>query len=52
MVKSELIKIPYTNDNEAIESSLRSMGVEPLRWAIVAVENNKLVLSVSFEKNN
>lgn len=50
MVKSELIKISYTTDNEVIENELRSVGIEPLRWAIVAVENNKLILSVSFNE--
>lgn len=49
MVKSEIIKIKYTQDNLLIESELRKMGIEPLRWAIVAVCDNELLLSVSFE---
>lgn len=50
MVKSELIKIPYTNDNDMIEKRLRSMGIEPLRWAVVSVEKDELSISVSFSE--
>ena len=50
MVKSELIKIPYTKDNDVIENELHSMGIEPLRWAVVLVEREELLLSVSFEE--
>ena len=51
MVKSEVIKIKYTNDNKLIESELRKMGLEPLRWAVVAVDKNDMLISVSFEEN-
>lgn len=51
MIKSEIVKIKYTNDNLEIESELKKMGIEPLRWAIVAIENDKLILSVSFKEN-
>ena len=48
MITSELIEIEYTNDNDQIEKTLRALGIEPLRWAVVDIKNNKLVLSVSF----
>lgn len=50
MVKSEVIKIKYTNDNNVIENELRSMGIEPLRWAVVSVEKDELLISVSFSE--
>ena len=51
MVKSEIVKIKYTQDIEKIESELKKDGIEPLRWAIVAVEDEELLISVSFEEN-
>ena len=50
MIKSEIIKIKYTNDNQVIESELRKIGLEPLRWAVVAVDKNHLLISASFEE--
>ncbi len=50
MVTSEIIKIKYTNDNSVIENTLKSMEIDPLRWAVVAVQDDKLILSVSYVK--
>lgn len=49
MVMSEIVKIKYTNDNLEIENALKSQGIDPLRWAIVAVNSNELLVSVSYE---
>ena len=48
MIKSETIKIKYTNDNSVIEQELKNMGIEPLRWAVIEVDENTLTLSVSY----
>ena len=50
MITTENIKIPYTNDNTVIEQRLYDMGIDPLRWAIVSVDEENLTLTVSFEK--
>ena len=34
-------------DNDFIESKLAEMGINPLRWAIVKVENNILTVSLA-----
>ena len=49
MVRSEIVEIKYTNDNIEIESELRKMGIEPLRWSVVAVKDGKILISVSFK---
>jgi len=48
---SKLIEIEANlpTDNDFIESKLREMGIEPLRWAIVKVEGNILTVSVACE---
>ena len=48
MIKSDLIKIPFTNDNNEIENTLVQREIEPLRWAVINVENNELTISVSY----
>ena len=48
MIKSDLIKIPFTNDNNEIEKTLVQREIEPLRWAVINVENNELTISVSY----
>ncbi len=48
MIKSDLIKIPFTNDNIEIENTLRLKGIEPLRWAVVKVDKNEITISVSY----
>lgn len=39
------------NNLEEIESKLSNLGIEPLRWSVVHSDNNKLILSVSYEEN-
>ena len=51
MIKSEIVKINYTNDNTVVESELKKMCINPLRWAIVAIENEEMLISVSFDKD-
>ena len=48
MIKSDIIKIPFTTDNNEIESILRSKGIVPLRWAVVKVSEDFLEISVSY----
>lgn len=36
-------------DNDFIELKLNEMGIEPLRWAIVGVNNNILTISLACE---
>lgn len=36
-------------DNEFIEEQLRAQKIDPIRWAIVKVDKNKLTISVAFE---
>jgi len=50
MVVSKTIKIISPNmppNIEFIESEIEKQGIEALRWAIVEVNNNELVLCVS-----
>ena len=42
------IKITLPIDNDFIEAKLAEMGINPLRWAIVKVNGNKLTLSISY----
>jgi len=50
-ILSKLIEIeaelPVYNDY--IEKQIREMGIEPLRWAIVKVNGNKLTISLAYE---
>lgn len=49
VITSEIVKIKFTNDNEEIKRELKSIGILPLRWAIVDVSDNELTLSVAYE---
>ncbi len=49
MIKSDIIKIPFTTDNREIESFLHSKGIEPLRWAVVKVCSEFIEVSVSYQ---
>ena len=49
MITSDIVEIEFTKDNRKIETILRQRGIEPLRWAIVSVLSDKLVISVSYE---
>lgn len=49
MITTRTVTIPYTNDNEVVENELRKRGIDPVRWAVVSVEDNELYVSVSYE---
>ena len=50
MIKSDIIKIEFTKEREQIENALKTRGINPIRWAVVAVEKEKfLVLNVSYK---
>lgn len=50
-IVSKLVRIeanlPVSND--FIELKLKETGIEPLRWAVVKVENNALIISLACE---
>ncbi len=48
MIKSDIIKIPFSTDNNEIINILRSKGIIPLRWAVVKVNEDSLEISVSY----
>ena len=52
MIFSENIKLninkPFTN--EKIEKSLCQIGVKALRWAILKVNTDSVIIGVSYEK--
>lgn len=48
MIKSDIIKINFTTDNYQIEQALSELGIEPLRWAVIAVDDISLTVSVSY----
>lgn len=41
------VKLPV--DNQFIEQKLHEMGIEPLRWAIVEINDNILTISLACE---
>ena len=43
------IEANLPTDNNFIETKLREMGINPLRWAIVKVNGDKLTVSVACE---
>ncbi|MBR5554776.1 hypothetical protein IKU74_02065 [bacterium] len=49
MIKSDIVKIKFTTDNIEIEKELNTLGIDPLRWAIVDVKDSELFISVSYE---
>lgn len=50
MVKSEIVKINKIEnfDNIYIEKELSELGKEPLRWAVTGMEDDSLIISVSY----
>lgn len=48
---SKLVEIDAVTpiDNYFIDTNLKKMGIEPLRWAIVNVKGSKLTVSVAHE---
>ena len=49
MVKTETFELTFTTDDENIEQQLISKGINPLRWAVVSVKENKILVSVSYQ---
>lgn len=54
MIVSENITLDITSpfDSNDIESMLSAKGIEPLRWAIIEVLEQKTVLNVSYVKES
>lgn len=53
MILSEEFKIKKIDNlsSNYIESELKKIDIEPLRWAIVEVLDDDFIVSVSYEKN-
>lgn len=49
MIKSDIMQIDFTNDISVIENEFKRRGINPVRWAIVEVSDNKLSISISYE---
>ncbi len=51
MIKSDVIKIKKIEnfDNDYVEQELSKLFSSVIRWAIVDVQENDLVISVSYE---
>ena len=51
MIKSDIVKIPRIEnfDNDYVEQELAKFFSSVIRWAIVDVQGNDLVISVSYE---
>lgn len=51
MIKSDVIKIKKIGnfDNDYVEQELSKLFSSVIRWAIVDVQENDLVISVSYE---
>ena len=52
MIISKEIEIPKKSDNIEIEAYLHELGIVPLRWAIVEVQDKIYRLNVSYELKN
>lgn len=50
MIKSQTVKIKKTDnfDNLYIERELKTMGFDVVRWALIAIDDDFLDVSVSF----
>lgn len=51
MIKSDIVKIPRIEnfDNDYVEQELSKLFSSVIRWAIVDIQENDLVISVSCE---
>ena len=49
MIKSEIIKIEFTTDMERIENILKNQGINPIRWAVVSVDEKNIFVNVSYK---
>ena len=50
-VKSVILEFDNNNDFsvEYIETQLAQKGIIPLRWAVVKIENKKLLVNVAYQ---
>ena len=48
MIVSEIVEIKKCKDNIDIENALKSLGIDPIRWAVVEVLEDKFNVSVSY----
>ena len=50
-ITSKLIKIEKSkiNDKNSIENEIKALGINPIRWAIVNVDNKCLTINVAHE---
>lgn len=51
MIKSDIVKIPRIEnfDNDYVEQELAKLFSSVIRWAIVDIQENVLIMSVSYE---
>ena len=51
MIKSDIVKIPRIEnfDNDYVEQELAKLFPSVIRWAIVDIQENDLIMSVSYE---
>ena len=52
MIDTKEIEFPFTNDINEIESNLKKIGIDPLRWAIIYSDEVKIRLSISYESKS
>lgn len=52
MILSDLVKIKCTDNLtvDYIETELKKQDIEPLRWAIVGIENNEYLINIAYER--
>lgn len=53
MILSDCVKIKNINDlsTEYVENELKKLGIEPIRWAITAQQNDTLIVSLAYERD-
>lgn len=51
MIKSDIVKIPRIEnfDNDYVEQELAKLFSSVIRWAVVDIQENNLIISVSCE---
>lgn len=52
MIVSDYVKIEKTDTLtvEYIETELKKMNIEPLRWSIVEVKDNEYTINLAYER--
>ena len=51
-IESKLVDIPKISEptTEYIESELKKIGINPLRWAIVKISNDFFTINCAYDK--